>query len=85
MLKTVGRRKAGSAYVLDNRKAMTYVRYGEAEVIQDIGSSNGNGATDQVRLMMARKKLTQILTEFPELRVEICGGPAQSPAMEHPA
>ena len=85
MLKTVGRRKVGSAYVLPDTKAMTYVRYGEAEVIQDIGNSNGNGATTQVRLMMARKKLTQILTEFPELRSEVCGGPAQSLTMQRPA
>ncbi|MFC1716112.1 hypothetical protein ACFL6S_20745 [Candidatus Poribacteria bacterium] len=72
MLKAVGRRRKGSAYVLGDRKAMTYVRYGEAEVIQDLGSFNGNGMTDQMRLTMARKKLMEILAEFPELRKEIC-------------
>lgn len=72
MLKTVGRRKKGNVYILSDWKASTYVRYREAEIIQDMGNFNSNGMRRQRRLTRARKKLWEMLKEFPELEKEIC-------------
>ena len=72
MLRTVCRRKRGNVYILSDWKAMAYVRYREAEIIQDLGSFRSNGMRRQRQLTRARKKLREILEEFPELRDEIC-------------
>lgn len=72
MLRTIGRRKKGNVYVLSDWKAMAYVRYREAEIIQDLGSFKSNGMRRQRQLMRVRKKLREILEEFPELGDEIC-------------
>jgi len=71
MLRTVGRRKKGNVYILSDWKALTYVRYREAEIIQDLGSFRSNGMRRQRQLTRARKKLREILEELPELRDEI--------------
>ena len=71
MLKTMGRRKRGNVYILSDWKALTYVRYREAEIIQDLGSFRSNGMKRRRALTRARKKLMEILEEFPELRDEI--------------
>lgn len=68
MLRTVGKRKKGSIYVLSDWKAIAYVRHREAEIIQNLGSFRSNGMRRQRKLVRARKKLKEILEEFPELR-----------------